>query len=197
MDVNNSLDETFWSSRYVEMTTGWDVGYVSTPLKEYIDRLEDNSIRILIPGAGNAYEVEYLWNKGFKNVFLLDISPYPIKNFKFRNPNFPDEQLINQDFFDHNEQYDLILEQTFFCALNPALRNAYAHKMADILKKSGVLAGVLFNIPLNEDKPPFGGNMDEYRNYFHPFFKFKQFEPCINSIPQRMGSEIFIELVKK
>ena len=50
----------YWINRYKEERTGWDIGYPSTPLKEYIDQLQDKNLRILIPGAGNGYEAEYL-----------------------------------------------------------------------------------------------------------------------------------------
>ena len=65
--------EQYWSSRYAEERTGWDIGHPSTPLKEYIDQLQNKNLKILIPGAGNAYEAEYLFEQGFKNVYVLDI----------------------------------------------------------------------------------------------------------------------------
>ena len=67
-------EKEFWSSRYQEGRIGWDIGYASTPLKMYIDQLKNKDLKILIPGAGNAYEAEYLYGRGFKNIFVLDIS---------------------------------------------------------------------------------------------------------------------------
>ena len=84
--------ENYWTNRYKDESTGWDIGYPSIALKEYIDQLTDKSIRILIPGAGNAYEAEYLLELGFKNVFIMDISAIPLQNFANRNINFPKEQ---------------------------------------------------------------------------------------------------------
>lgn len=49
------LDAHYWNERYQNSATGWDIGAVSTPLKEYIDQLDSKEIRILIPGCGNAY----------------------------------------------------------------------------------------------------------------------------------------------
>ena len=43
---NTKEQEAFWSLRYKEERTGWDIGYPSTPLKEYIDQLE-KVLRIL------------------------------------------------------------------------------------------------------------------------------------------------------
>ncbi|MDX5347428.1 MAG: TPMT family class I SAM-dependent methyltransferase, partial [Hymenobacteraceae bacterium] len=48
------LDQKFWESRYRSNETGWDTGAITTPLKMYFDQLHDKSLRILIPGCGNA-----------------------------------------------------------------------------------------------------------------------------------------------
>jgi hypothetical protein len=186
------LDKTFWEERYKNQSTGWDVGAVSEPLKVYIDSLQDTSIAIMIPGAGNSYEAEYLYEKGFKNVDVIDIAAQPLKNFMSRVPDFPEENLIQTDFFECSKTYDLILEQTFFCALDPVLRPAYAKKMSELLNQNGKLAGVLFNFPLSEAGPPFGGSLEEYLTYFEPFFKIKTLETCYNSILPRAGNELFI-----
>ncbi len=108
------LSAAFWSSRYKTNETGWDIGEISTPLKDYFDQLTDKSISILIPGAGNAYEAEYLYQQGFKNVSVLDYAQEPLNNFSQRVPAFPKNKLIHQDFFLHKGCYDLIIEQTFF-----------------------------------------------------------------------------------
>lgn len=141
-----SLEEEYWTERYNSKQTGWDIGYVSTPIKEYIDQLEDKNLRILIPGGGNSYEAEFLFDQGFQNVFVVDISKVPLNNLLQRKPDFPKNQLLHQDFFKLNDCFDLIIEQTFFCALNPNLRKNYADKVYELLQTGGRMAGLLFNI---------------------------------------------------
>jgi len=189
--------ENFWNYKYIVEETGWDIGFVSTPLKEYIDQLSNKKLKILIPGGGNSYEAEYLLNKGFKNIFVVDISVIPLKNLAERVPSFPSKKLLHQDFFELNGAFDLILEQTFFCALDPSLRVAYVQKMHQLLKPEGKLVGILFNIPLNDDKPPFGGNKTEYKGLFSEKFKIVKMETAFNSIPSRTGNELFFKLIKK
>jgi methyl halide transferase len=191
------LTSDSWNSRYVQQEIGWDVGEVSTPLKTYFDQLSDKALRILVPGGGNGYEAEYLFRNGFTNVFLLDWAISPLHRFKQRVQDFPVDHLIHQNFFEHKGQYDLIVEQTFFCALDPKLRPAYAKQMDALLKDGGKLVGVLFDGALNDDKPPFGGNKDEYIQYFTPYFTIKSLDRCYNSIAPRAGRELFINLVKK
>jgi thiopurine S-methyltransferase len=188
-------DKTYWTQRYIENHTGWDIGHPSTPLKAYIDQLTQKDISILVPGAGNGYEVEYLWNQGFRQVHIMDISKIPLEGFTSRNPSFPKSQVLNEDFFEHEGQYDLILEQTFFCSFVPTHTNRsnYAKKIAQLLKPNGKLVGVWFDFPLTEDmeKRPFGGDREHYLSYFNSYFKPVTFERCYNSITARQGSELF------
>ena len=191
------LDHSFWNERYIHNQMGWDLGGASTPLESFLDSWKNKSSSILIPGAGNAYEAEHAWNTGFEHVTVLDLSEQALKGFHKRVPDFPASHLVLQDFFKHNGKYDLILEQTFFCALHPSLRSAYVKKMAELLPSGGHLAGVLFNVPLNDDRPPFGGNQSEYKTLFENDFDFITWEECHNSISARQGSEWFIHLQRK
>ena len=86
------------------------------------------------------------------------MSKTAIDNIKKRIPEFPSSHLILGDFFEVDDAFDLIIEQTFFCALNPNLRENYAQKMHQLLKVKGTLAGLFFSVPLYTDRPPFGGN---------------------------------------
>ena len=190
------LNENYWTQRYENNQVGWDIGHVSTPIKDYIDQLSNKEIKILIPGAGNAYEAEYLWKEGFKNVWVIDLSKTPLDNLQSRIPDFPASQLIHGNFFEHQAQYDLIIEQTFFCALNPTMRTDYVTKMHELLMDDGKLAGLMFKIPLNTTHPPFGGKEEEYRALFSSHFKIEIMEEAYNSIPPRSGNELFVKMIK-
>lgn len=190
------LDSTYWNDRYVTRDTGWDLGGPSTPLKAYIDQLEDKSLRILFPGAGRAYEAEHAHRQGFRNVFVMDLTDAPFKDLLSRCPDFPKAHLITGDFFAHEGRYDRIVEQTFFCALDPSLREAYVAKMSDLLVPGGALVGLLFNDPLNQDQPPFGGTRAEYMPLFRTHFPDVSMEPCYNSIAPRAGRELWLRAVE-
>lgn len=195
--MNTKFDSQYWTAKYDSNQTGWDMGSVSPPLKEYADQLDDKDISILIPGAGNSYEAEYLHTRGFSNVDVLDISTAPLENLQSRIPDFPKERLIRSDFFKWHKSYDLILEQTFFCAIEPGLRNAYAQKMHELLNPNGKLVGLFFDFPLTESGPPFGGSYQEYLNTFEKWFDIRVLERCYNSIKPRSGNELFLIFEKK
>jgi methyl halide transferase len=191
------LNENYWQDRYEKSQTQWDAGAITPPLRQYIDQLHDRNLKILIPGCGQAYEAEYLHQHGFQNVFVADLALYPLQALKHRVPDFPKHHLLHQDFFSLQGSFDLILEQTFFCALTPDLRPEYARKCASLLKPGGKLAGVLFEAEFEHPGPPFGGNREEYRHYFEPYFSFMVFDRCYNSLGPRQGRELFILLQKK
>ncbi|KZS42797.1 SAM-dependent methyltransferase [Aquimarina aggregata] len=201
MNKNQSEESSYWTKRYAENRTGWDIGYAATPFKNYIDQLTDKSIKILIPGAGNAYEAEYLFQNGFYNVYVLDISQTPLDSFSERVSNFPKSQLLLGDFFTLSGDYDLILEQTFFCSFVPTPENrfAYVKQMANLLTTNGKLVGLWFDIPLTGDmeKRPFGGDKQLYLSYLETYFNTVTFEKCYNSIPERLGNEFFGIFLKK
>lgn len=189
------LSSEYWNKRYQDSEIGWDLKRISPPIKEYIDQLQDKTISILIPGCGNGYEGEYLYQQGFKNVHLLDFAKEPIIEFQKRVPNFPKENLYVADFFEHEGKYDLIFEQTLFCAIDPVLRREYAKKSSESLNSKGKIVGLLFN-RIFENGPPFGGNKEEYLICFKPYFSNIYMEECYNSITPRQGSELFVKIEK-
>lgn len=188
------LSKNFWKERYVTETTGWDLGIISRPIKAYFDQVDDKSIRILIPGCGNGYEAEYLFNQGFKSVHVIDLTEEPLANLKSRVPSFPDNQMHVGDFFDHQGQYDVIVEQTMFCAIDPNLRSKYADKVHELLSEKGKLIGVMFDREF-DGGPPYGGSKDEYLNYFKQFSSVEM-DACYNSVVPRQGHELFVRIRK-
>lgn len=194
----------FWQACYQQDVAGWNIGEVSTPIKVYIDHLVKNhtpkDIAILIAGAGNSYEAGYLYEQGFTNVYVVDFAQIPLDNFAKRYPDFSKDHLICQDFFNLNKnlmgKFDLAIEQTFFCAINPSQRPEYAKQMTKLIKPTGKLVGLLIDKQF-ESNPPFGGDLQEYETLFSQFFTIEKLEPCYNSIKPRQGSELFFEFRQK
>ena len=195
MSEHSFLSASYWQERYRSTDTAWDLGAVSPPLKAYIDLLQDKKLRILIPGAGYAHEAEYLFRQGFSDVHVIDLAPDPLVSLKNRCPEFPETNLHVGDFFAFEGEFDLILEQTMFCAIDPSLRDDYARKCSELLAEGGKLCGLLFNRSF-DGGPPFGGKKEEYEVLFAPYFLTIQMEECTNSIPARAGTELFIQLTK-
>jgi thiopurine S-methyltransferase len=187
-----TYEKEYWEGRYADNDFPWDLGRASPPLQAYIEQIKDKTISILIPGAGFGYEAAYLYNNGFYNFKVIDWSEYAVRTLFQNFPYLPAENVLQIDFFQHRGDYDLILEQTFFCALPPDMRTAYVDKMRELLKENGKLVGVLFDFPLSEKGPPFGGSLEEYRSLLAPGFEICVLERCFNSVPERAGKEFFL-----
>ncbi len=188
------MNADYWNDRYETGRTPWDLGQLSPPLKAIIDGVADKNATILIPGAGSGYEVDYLLEQGFQYVTVIDLAPLAIERLDERVGNPSALTIITGDFFAHEGQYDLILEQTFFCALDPTLRPTYVQHMHDLLKPNGRLAGILFGIVFPFAGPPFGGAVEEYRALFETVFSHVRLELCELSVKPRLGSEWWVEL---
>ena len=195
VSCDKPLDQDYWDAQYKANTTGWDLGLVSPPIKAYIDTLKNKDIAILIPGCGNTYEAAYLLEQGFTNVTVIDIAPTLVKIIEQKFISDTRIQVLLGDFFNHKGEYDLIIEQTFFCALPPVMRQKYVWKMHELLAKDGILAGLLFNRTF-EVSPPFGGSQEEYDLLFKNAFDFIKLEKSDNSIAPRSNSELFFEFKK-
>lgn len=189
------LSQDYWNNRYEAEETGWDLKTISPPLKTYIDQLTDKNLRILIPGCGSGYEAEYLLKQGFQNVTVIDFAPLVVEKMQSYMSEYQNIKIICTDFFTHTGEYDLILEQTFFCALDPSLRTKYVQKMNELLDKNGKLVGLLWDIQFLKN-PPFGGNREEYLSLFSDTFKINLLEPCYNSVKPRQGNELFFNFSK-
>lgn len=194
---NSSFSQDFWNTRWKENQTGWDVGYASPAITDYMTQYENKNAGILIPGCGNAYEAEFLVENGFTNITLIDIAPKLVKKLQEKFENTPQVKVLCEDFYSHQAKYDVIIEQTFFCANPIGTRPKYAKKVAELLSEKGKLVGVLFNRNFEHQGPPFGGDKTEYTSLFSPYFEIKVMEICYNSIKPRKGKELFVNLIKK
>lgn len=185
----------YWAERY-KTNPSWDTGAPTPPLMAFFDTLPDKNISILIPGCGNAYEARYLLELGFTNITLLDIVPEIVKKLSLAYQIHGNKiKIICEDFFTHQKKYDLIVEQTFFCALHPDLRKDYVNTMHGLLNPGGCLAGLLFTKEFESTEPPFGGTMSLYTDLFSPLFKIAEMRPAENSIKPRIGAECFFKLI--
>jgi SAM-dependent methyltransferase len=189
------LDQNYWDNQYQANVIGWDLGQVSPPIKTYIDTIENKDAQILIPGCGNTYEAEYLVQQGFTNITVIDIAPTLVENLKKKFAKNNNITVVLGDFFEHQGNYDFIIEQTFFCALPPSMRQKYVWKMHQLLSNNGKLIGLLFNREF-EVSPPFGGNLNEYEQLFQKAFEFNSISLAGNSIPSRANTELFFEFQK-
>ena len=138
-----------WQRHYDEGDLGWDLGQVAPP---FIRLFESNIIlpgKTLVPGCGRGHEVIYLAENGFE-VTAVDYSSGAVNHLNSTVQEHKLKcQVLHMDFFGidsaHNGVYDLLIEQTFFCAISPEQRPSYVSTVARALKQGGMLAGLFYH----------------------------------------------------
>ncbi len=75
-------------------------------------------------------------------------------------------------------EFDLVLEHTCFCAIDPVHRDGYVDATADALRPAGRLLGLFFMIE-PEEGPPFGATEEEIRHRFG-----KRFDVDLVEVPE-------------
>ena len=193
--MENNLNADYWQERWKGGNTPWDIGGVSPAIQRYFDQI-DPEATILIPGAGAGHEADYLWKRGYQNVYICDWAAGALAALQNRLPDFPANQLLQEDFFKLDLQVDYLVEQTFFCAISPDLRSSYVEKAYSILKTGGEVGGLLFAKPFPFQGPPFGGERAEYLGLFGTRFEVIEMQVSPHSIPPRLGNELFFRCRK-
>ena len=192
----------FWNQKYLENTTGWDIGGPTPAFIQWSKNLSTKNNNILIPGCGNGHDAVYLSQLN-QNIYALDFAKEPIKNIQdiAKKKNL----IINticSDFFKLDKSYynmfDYILEYTFYCAIPITKRLDYIKIMHKLLKTKGKLIG--FFIPINSTQenhgPPFNVEIDSTIELFSQYFIIDKLEKSPYSIPQRVDNEIFFSFIK-
>ena len=197
-----SLDSNFWNNKYINKTDRWDLGKI-TPFFIGLEKEIQRESNLLIPGCGRGYDALYFASK-MHNVHAVDFSSFAT-NFLSTAAlkNKINIKISTEDFFKlskkYEKYYDYIIEYTFFCAIVPSMRRAYAEKCYSLLRDHGALLGLF--LPLNDQKdvniPPFQVTVDDIYTVFEDLFKIEIIKTNIKSIPPRKNNEIFVKLIKQ
>ena len=189
-----------WQLHYDEDDLASDLGQDAPP---FVDFLESNAIfpcKTLVPGCGRGHEVIFLAENGF-DVTALDYSIGAVNHLNSvileRKLNI---KVLNLDFFEldstHDCLYDLLIEQTFFCAISPSQRPLYVETVARILKKGGMIAGLFYHTG-QEGGPPFNTTRQDIIKYFSASFEIRELSQAKNSAEKRKDKEWLAILIKK
>lgn len=192
-----------WDERYRTQNTPWDLGSAAPP---FIAALEDGLKKgpltagtIAIPGCGRGHEAILFARRGFQ-VSAMDVSERACAAVRQAAHHHNLEvNVIHGDALcprpQDRSRYDYILEQTFFCAIDPQRRTEYVEAIWQYLKPGGTLFGLYFDID-EEDGPPFGTTPDELERLFGSRFRIDCLERCKSSHDRRAGEELWAEFTK-
>lgn len=181
-----------WQHHYETDDLRWDLEGVSPPFARLWENNELLPGKAIIPGCGRGHEVLYLAERGFE-VTAVDFAEGAValltQNLRDRGL---EAEVLFQDFFelssDYDQRFDLMLEQTFFCAITPSLRLRYVDTAARLLKSGGLLVGLFYETN-EEGGPPFNTTYEDVQSHFSRRFTVERLEKAAHSIERRKDKE--------
>jgi len=181
-----------WERHYETNDLGWDLGEVAPPFVHLWEERKISPGRAIIPGCGCGHEAIFLAEQGFQ-ITALDYTRGALGRLEkaLIKKNLSGE-LLRQDFFqldsEYNNSFDLMLENTFFCAINPAMRQNYVSTAARILKTGALLVGLFYETD-KEGGPPFNTRKSDIEESFSEQFAIEVLSKTPYSAEQRQGKE--------
>jgi methyl halide transferase len=199
-EKKNSYTQEDWQRHYDEDDLGWDLGKVAPP---FVNLFKSKTIfpgKTLVPGCGRGHEVIFLAENGFE-VTAVDFSLGAINHLQ---PTIQERKLkceiLHMNFFEidagYNGTFDMVIEQTFFCAISPEQRTSYVSTVARALKQGGMLAGLFYHTE-EEGGPPFNTTREDIVKHFSDSFEIRQLKKAEDSAERRKNKEWLVILIKK
>jgi hypothetical protein len=194
IEQSETDQENFWSGRYQDSHTPWDLKTHHPSIDWVIPRLKLSKSRILVPGCGRGHDVKKLSDLGHQ-VTGLDFSQDAISEAKslYPNSNFVRGDLFK---FEPESEFDAIFEHTLFCALSPSKRGQIVKSWLRLLGDEACLIGV-FNVSVKQHGPPFGMTEWELEELLSPYFIINFWGRLRGKESPRPGKELFVHAQKK
>ncbi len=197
-DVNSP---EYWSERYRRGDTPWDLGKPTPAFVALVERIDfpkpSANLRphVLIPGCGYGHDALMLAQRGYA-VTAVDFADEPLSYLQ-ENARLLGVELTTLccDVFTlpsrYSAAFDVVLEYTCYCAIDPSRRQEYAYTLSALTKPNGIVVGLFF--PLDEAErlqPPFSVRVDDVRAEFeNAGFVLITSEVPLESHPARAGRE--------
>ncbi|KZV43668.1 putative thiol methyltransferase 2 [Dorcoceras hygrometricum] len=175
--IVHSDSNSGWDRCWEEGLTPWDLGGPTPVLLHLHNTSALPKGRALVPGCGSLSSA---------------------------SPNADHFTFLKADFFTWHpaELFDLIFDYTFFCAIEPDKRSAWAQKIHDLLKPDGELITLMypiidsldlqhvFQIEDREGGPPYKVSVADYEDVLHPAgFRATSIFENVLAIAPRKGRE--------
>ncbi len=189
------LDAAAWDARWAGGDTPWDMGGPAPPLVGALARgLVAPPGRALAVGCGAGHDARHVAAAGF-DVTAIDIAPQALERARaLTPPGTPRIAFVLADLFalpPELRDFDVVIEHTCFCAIDPGLRDAWVDAVADALRPGGLLLGLFFVFE-SETGPPFGATEEELRTRLGRRFEVLEGARPPDSHPARAARDFLV-----
>ena len=189
-DVNKP---DFWEEIYQAGRAGWDLGGPTPALHRLLESGEIPPGRLIVLGAGRGHDARDFARHGF-TVTAVDFAADAVAAMRELADTAAPTEIVQADIFnlpaELDHAFDVVLEYTCFCAINPARRGEYADVVARLIKPGGTYVALLFPLDQHKGGPPFAVSIDEALALFRKRkFRLRRREIPDDSVWQRRGLE--------
>ncbi len=200
----------YWSERYQTGAAQWDLGTETAVFRACIERgilpvkpqEQASAPRLWLPGCGYGHDAILFAQAGYA-VTAMDFAPEPLAYLKDMawHKHCPID-IAHLDIFDVLPQYagtfDIVVEYTCFCAIDPARRGEYADILSQTLKHGGCVVALLFPTDSTVPAPPYPVDIDATIELFAQYDLFCSYrEIPTESHPKRLGREELVIFIKQ
>ncbi|MGB1698692.1 MAG: methyltransferase domain-containing protein [Nannocystaceae bacterium] len=195
-DYDEHAEAEGWNTRYEEGRTGWDLGTappsllreIAAAMERHAARGVERPLRVLVPGCGRGHDA-LAWAQAGAEVVGLDFAALAVAEATKLAAEtglivrYLEANVLALDPSLHGA-FDVVWEQTCFCAIPREARRAYAISMTHALDQGGEFVGVFWNHG-NEGGPPFDVTAAHVREAFQGLLEERALEAVADSIPAR------------
>jgi SAM-dependent methyltransferase len=185
-------DAGFWNQLYAPGRDGWELGRAAPPLERFFAHHSPQGKRALVVGAGRGNEARMLAALGAK-VTALDFADEAVAALRA----IPGIDARQQDLFAlRDAEWDLVVEHTCFCAIDPDRRDEYVAAVAAALVPGGELVALFWEHG-RPGGPPFSTTKSELEQRFGARFEWISDEVAPDSVAARQGQERLVLLRRR
>ncbi|HEY8377399.1 MAG TPA: methyltransferase domain-containing protein [Nannocystis sp.] len=188
-------DVGFWDPLYAADAGGWELGRAAPPIEAWFLEHSPKDMDVLVPGCGRGHEARLLAQLGAR-VTAIDLSPTAIAQAQALTGPELSIAFAVRDLFTYigrAPEFDLVVEHTCYCAIDPARRADYVEAVASALRPGGRLVG-LFYAHGRPGGPPYTTDRAEVERRFQRRFAIERLEVARGSTLVRHRQELLAVL---
>lgn len=203
----------YWSGRYQGGTAQWDLGQETAVFQSCIEKglfpvppRSDVPVRhaprVWVPGCGYGHDALLFARAGYY-VTAMDFAPEPLTRLKdMAWEQHCDLDIVHADIFSalphYAETFDMVVEYTCFCAIDPARREEYVRILSGVVKPNGCVVALLFPTDTMVESPPYPVDISATLTLFATYDLFCSYRMVpTESHPKRQGREELVFFVKR
>jgi SAM-dependent methyltransferase len=174
---HDPADAAFWDVRFDAAFTPWEQLGAPKNLRDFLLHTQHTTglhgSKVLIPGCGSAQEVALFVDAGW-DPLAIDFSSSAVAQAREQLKAYA-KFVQEADFFSEKfaSLFDAVYERAFLCALPARMREAWAVRVAEIIRPGGELFGFFFT-DTNPKGPPFGIEQRELVRLLTPAFTLQE-----------------------